>query len=158
MKQKDSVYSAVSEAIDFEDGDDVNSAITTDQRKEVHAMVFDGLKSGEVDFSDQAKTKYSDDKLLNGYVSGLISNWLRKDPRMNGNTKYVAKNPGSRTGQGDPQIRELRKLLKIHQGTEKAEEIQGFIDSRVTELKAAKAKDIKVDFEHIPEELQNLVS
>lgn len=157
MKQKESVYEAVSSVVEIIAETNVNETITTQQRKEVHSIVFEGLRDGTVDFSDKAKEKYRDDKDLNGYVSGLISNWLRKDTRLNGNTKYTAKNPGSRTGQGDAQVRELRKLLKIHAGTDKEEEIQGFIDQRVEQLKLDKAKDISIDVSQIPKELRDLV-
>ena len=38
------------------------------------------------------------------YMIGLLNNHLRKDTRLNGGEKYVAKNPGSRAGQSNPQI------------------------------------------------------
>jgi len=44
----------------------------------------------------------ADDAKLRSYCSGLQSNWLRKDTRLNGGVKYVAKNPGSRAGSTDP--------------------------------------------------------
>lgn len=155
MKQREAVYKAVCDVTGTEDfGGAVE--LTKEQRESVHEQVMDGFNNGEIDFSDSAKAKYDTEAKLSGYVSGLISNWLRKDKRLNGNTTYQPKNPGSRTGQGDPQIRELRKLLKIHSGTPKESEIQAFIDTRVAQIASEKVKNVEIDYSMLPPELQDL--
>ena len=155
MKQREAVFTAV---CDVTGESTFESAIelTKEDRESVHSNVFDVFKAGDVDFKDAAKEKYNTDSLLNGYISGLISNWLRKDSRLNGNTKYVPKNPGSRAGQGDSMIRELRKLLKIHTGKPKQKEIESYIATRLTEIQATKAKAVSIDYSQLPPELQDL--
>lgn len=156
MKQRESVFNAVCDVTgesSFSQAVELNS----DQRKEVISMITAQIMNNEVDFSEAAYEKYDTEQKKRGYVSGLVSNWLRKDKRLNGNTTYEPANPGSRTGQGDPQLRELRKLLKLHKGTNDEAKIQSFIDARVATIKAEKAKDIEIDSDILPEELQGLV-
>ena len=157
MKQKEAVFMVMCTVLGMETFSEAVT-LTDEQRKAVHTGVFDMFKNDEVSFSESARANYDTDSALNGYVSGVISNWIRKDKRLNGNTKYTPKHPGSRAGQGDPQIKELRKLLKIHTGQPKEEEIQGYIDRRLGELKVEKTKSVSIDVEQIPEELRDLVT
>ena len=91
------------------------------------------------------------------YIIGLLNNHLRKDTRLNGGDKYIAKNPGSRAGQGDPQIKASRQLLKtLVEGSAEYEKVTAFINTKVAANKAAKAT-IEIDTEALPEELRNLV-
>jgi len=73
-------------------------------------------------------------------VSGLISNWVRKDKRLNGNVSYVAKNPGSRAGASDEQLKTLRALKKQFAGTDKESIIEAQITKRVSEIRSEKTK------------------
>ena len=72
----------------------------------------------------------------------MLSNWLRKDKRLNGNVQYVAKNPGSRAGSTDPQIKAMRVLLSTQEDPTKRAEIQAFIDKRLAEIKPAKVTEL----------------
>ena len=119
MNQREAVYTATKSvltdaAVKFEDGNNINTVMTEDFRKRVHAIVIESFKSGAVEFkaTPSNDAKLANDSELSSYVSGLISNWYRKDKRFNGNTQYTAKNPGSRAGQGDPQLKALRQLAK----------------------------------------------
>ena len=62
--------------------------------------------------SEKGKLKNNTEKLMKSYVSGLVNNWIRKYKPFNQGVKYEIKNPGSRKGSGDEQVREMRKLLK----------------------------------------------
>ena len=157
MKQREAVFMAVCE-VTGEHNFDSAVTLTSEQRKFANEFIATKIAEGEVDFSDSAKIKYSTPEKIATYVSGLISNWLRKDKRLNGNVAYVPANPGSRAGQGDPQLKELRKLFKMHEGTQQGEEIQSYIDDRLIALQALKTKSIKIDASQIPEELQGLIS
>ena len=156
MKQSDAVFTAVCN-ITGQESFDSPVELSKEQRQEIHETILEGFKSGTVNLSDDARKKYNTDSSISGYTSGLISNWLRKDKRLNGGVNYVPKNPGSRAGQGDPMIRELRKLKKLHTGTEKEVEIDGYINARLTELKVSKAKEININTDLIPEALRDLV-
>jgi hypothetical protein len=83
----------------------------------------------------------------------LVNNWVRKDTRLNGGTKYIPTNPGSRTGSGDEKLKNLRILLTMVPDDVKPA-VQVEIDKRVEELKP-KAQDINLEM--IPENLRHLV-
>ena len=77
--------------------------------------------------------------------------WLRKDTRLNGGTKYEAKNPGSRRGSADAQVVALRKLQAMQSDPAKVTEIQTYIDKRLAEIAP---KPDPIDVEAIPAELR----
>ena len=163
MNQRAAVYAAVTSvltdnSITFEDGMNVTEFLTKEMRESVHAIVVEGFRSARVEFEDTSsnKEKLASESKLNAYVSGLISNWIRKDKRLNGNVSYVPKNPGSRAGQGDDQLKTLRQLKKQFAGTPKEREIDAFIARRVEELHVAKASSTKLTTEQlstVPSEL-----
>jgi hypothetical protein len=163
MNQREAVYTATKSVlkdagIAFEDGNNINSVMTDDFRKRIHAIVVSAFTEGTVEFkatpSNDAKLENPSE--LSSYVSGLISNWFRKDKRFNGNTTYSAKNPGSRAGQGDPQLKALRQLAKQFAGVdaEKAAEINAHIEARIKAVGAAKAKKVDIDLTQIPADLK----
>jgi hypothetical protein len=147
MSQKEAVYQAVTNVCGVTD-----SAYepTREQRASVNQILFEGFRSGGI----QCETEFNDAE-LKSYVSGLQSNWLRKDTRLNGGVKYVAKNPGSRTGSTDPQIKALRILMSTKTDPSEVAEIQAFIDKRLAELKPAKSVTLNV--EDVPAELRHLI-
>jgi hypothetical protein len=124
-----------------------------EQLKEIYEMVTDDIVAGNVNFSDDAKAKYNTrDLIRKDYVPGMVSNWIRKDLRLNGGEKYETKNPGSRAGQGDEQLKNLKALKAQH--PEHAESIDVEIAKRVLELGLAKKKTVEVDYDLIPAELR----
>ena len=161
MKQREAVYSAIAEFYDFVEGEPVS--LTKEQRTNVIDSVTEGLANGTVDFSDEAKTKYNTSALIRVYVSGLVNNWLRKDPRLNGSQKYEPKNPGSRSNNADDQLkarRILRKQLVVSNETDKVAEVDAAIATRLSELKQAKkptAKVEDVDLSSVPDDLKEML-
>lgn len=154
MNQKTAVYNAITSVlkengVDFEDGMDVGPLMTRELRAQVNQILFEGFKNEEIEIDGTRS-----DSELKSYVSGLQSNWIRKDKRLNGDTKYVAKNPGSRAGQGDPQLRAMRNLLKLATTDEDRAEIQEHIEQRMAAIAAEKAKSLEIDFTHIPAALR----
>ena len=148
MTQKEAVFQAVTNVCGVQDE---AYEPTKEQRASINQILFEGFRAGSIDLDREY-----DDKSLRTYVSGLQSNWLRKDPRLNGNTKYVAKNPGSRRGSTDPQVQALRKLQSIQTDPDKVAEIQLYIDKQLAEI--APAKTVTVDVEALPVELRHLVN
>jgi len=130
VNQKEAVFNAVTNVCESDDG--VYNP-TKEQRAQVNMILFQGFRDGTIELDRE----YTDSE-LKSYVSGLQSNWLRKDKRLNGGTQYVAKNPGSRTGSADPQIKAMRLLLSTKTDQSERAEIQAFIDKRVSEVKPAK--------------------
>lgn len=114
MNQKDAVFLAIKElkrgAVDTE----TPVTLTKQEKKVVEQKLFEGFKKGRVAYNHEMP---SDDKLAL-YISGLVSNWLRKDKRLNGQRNYVPQRPGSRTtpqqlntsGIDQEQLEALRRL------------------------------------------------
>lgn len=125
--------------------------LTKDERGLVHQMVCEGFRSGTIEFENTPANaeKLASDSKLSAYVSGLISNWLRKDTRLNGGEKYEIQNPGSRAGQSDEQMKTLRALKKQFAGTDKEVVIDRQIEVRKSELASAKAKSVELTQEQI---------
>lgn len=152
--QKEVVFAAVTSIIgaEFSEGMDAGAYFKShpEAKKELQATVVAAFANGECEIKSPQEN-------MNTYCSGLISNHLRKDTRINGGEKYQAANPGSRAGQGDPQIKEARKLLKTFaEGSAEATQCQAFIDSKVAAAKAERAT-VAIDVDALPEELKGLV-
>lgn len=149
MSQKEAVFQAVKNVC----GDQESYAPSKEQRAQINQILFTGFREGRIEL----EREFSDSD-LKAYVSGLQSNWLRKDKRLNGGVSYVAKNPGSRAGSGDPQLKAMRALLTTVETEEDRVEIQGHIDARLTELNKAKVKKVTIDFSALPADLASKFS
>lgn len=144
--QKEAVFQAMVNVVGTQEE---AYAPTKEQRAQVNNILFEGFRNGTIELD---KSDMSDSK-LKSYVSGLQSNWLRKDTRLNGGTKYVAKNPGSRAGSGDASLKAMRTLLASVKTDEERAEIQGYIDIRLSEISASKAKTVTIDYSVLPADL-----
>jgi len=149
MKQKDAVYTAVINLMGKIDGVYTPSK---EQRSTLIEVIVTGIKSGDIEFGKTDQT----DVQIRAYSSGLLSNWLKKDVRLNGGTKHVVKNPGSRAGSKDPQIVEMRKLRALMVGAGKdVSAIDQAIAKRVGELKPKTT--VTINAELLPESLRDLM-
>lgn len=144
MSQKEAVYVAVVSVTGYTGEGPCEP--TREQRAQVNMVLFEGFRAGRIELD----TEFTDQQ-LKSYVSGLQSNWLRKDKRLNGGVTYQAKNPGSRAGSGDPQLKALRALMSTLTEESDRAEVQSHIDARVAEI--AKTKAPTVDFSQLPAEL-----
>ena len=129
VSQKEAVYTAVSavlqqNGITIEPGTNVASLMTRELRAQVNQRLFDAFRSGSV----QLDSTYTDTE-LRAYVSGLQSNWLRKDARFNSGGKVSSKKTT------DPQLKALYGLIKSAPQADHAE-IQGYINTRLAEISA----------------------
>lgn len=145
MTQKEAVFQAICNVTGFT-GDGVLE-ISKEQRGQVNAILFEGFRSGHIELDKE----YSDSD-LKSYVSGLQSNWIRKDKRLNGGVQYTAKNPGSRAGSTDPQLKAMKALLSTLTEPADREEVQKHIDAKIAEINASKVEK-KVDFSALPADL-----
>jgi len=149
LNQKEAVYNAVKKVTgkDHNEGDVLT--LTKDQKSEVRSLLVTSFENNEVELKSA-----QDD--IKKYVNSLLNNWLRKDKRFNGGETYVIKNKGSRTGQSDAMVKNLRLLLKKDTLTESERtDIQEAINTRLDEI--APTKKIEVDANVIPAELQHLL-
>lgn len=154
VNQKEGVFAAVmsvlsNAGITFTEGMIVKNSMTKELRAQVNQILFTGFRAGTIEMDGE-----KNDSDLKQYVSGLQSNWLNKDKRLNGGVQYAAKNPGSRTGSTDAQVKALRALLA--QTTDEAEkiEVQGYLDARLKEIGISKAKTTEVNIDDLPEALR----
>ena len=162
VTQKEGVFHAVlalceESGLTFEQGQKFTP--TKDQRKVLVSMIAEAIYAGEIQMSDEAKSKYDTiEKLKTDYVNGLLTNWLNKDTRLNGGEKHAIKNPGSRAGQGNPALKELSKLKVVNEGNEEA---LAAIDEEIARVKAETAKTktakIIIDETRVPESLKKFI-
>jgi hypothetical protein len=155
LSQKEGVFQAIVELFNFSGKGKFTP--TKDQRKQIVEMVTAGIMDGNIEFSEEAQAKYPTSKDVSGYVTGMVSNWLRKDTRLNDSETYVAKNPGSRTGSGDEMLKNLKALRTQLSDKDKIAKVDEAIENRKSELQAAKAKSVTINVDAIPEELRHLI-
>lgn len=144
MNQREAVYVTTMNVLadnnvnfDDEQAGGVEKVLTKDMRATVILTICQGFLAGEVEMSEDGKAKYfADEKKLKSYVNGLVSNWYRKDKRLNGGVKHEIKNPGSRAGAGDDQIKALKALRETKVGDAEAlAAIDAAIEARKSEIK-----------------------
>lgn len=159
MNQRNAVVSTIlsvleESGINYElNGSTSVSEVLTDSHKaKIRDILFLGFKQKQISYSADFQHKVDNDAELKKYVSGLLNNWIRKAPEFNSNTKYQAKNPGSRAGAGDEQVREMKKLLSATTDAKAKELIQQAIDNRLAEIKPT--KEVTINLESIPAELR----
>lgn len=158
ISQKDGVYNAVvafceENGIAFEDGMQVS--FDKDQRATVVEMLCAATEAGELEVKSASARQN-----LSSYWNGTLSNWLRKDLRLNGGVKHTIKNPGSRAGAGDAELKELKKLLAkvtLTGNQDHIEQVSQAIEARKAEIASSKVKDVEIDAEFLPEALRHLV-
>ena len=149
VNQKEAVYSAAI-SVGFEAGE-----LSSEMKQQIISILTAGFESGEVTMSDRARDKYiGNPKELKNYTSGLVNNHFRKDLRLNGGTKYVTKNPGSRAGNGDTILKNLKALRTTMIDADKIDQVDKAIYKRQEELKVEKSKTVEVDVDLIPAELR----
>ncbi len=147
LNQREGVYTAtlnvLAEAgINFDDGQPggVEAVVTKEHRAQIIGIVTSAILSGEVEMSAEGRAKYSDEAKMKGYVGGLVSNWFKKDKRLNGNVTHAISNPGSRAGAGDEQLKALKALRATRAEDPSAvAAIDAAIAERKAELAQAKA-------------------
>ena len=148
-KQKEAVFEAI---CSVKGTTSFSSAVTLekDERAKVISSLLSDFKAGNIEYGGDA----SDSTKLSSYTSGLVSNWLRKDKRLNGNTTYTPANPGTRTGSSDDGVKAMKQLLAVTDDPEAKAEIQAEIDKRIGELKPKP----EINVEALPEALRHLAS
>lgn len=156
FNQKEGVFQAVC-AVTEQDSFDSAVELTKEQRSSVIEIVTQGLMAGEIDFSDAARAKYDTEAKVKTYTNGLVSNWLRKDKRLNGGVKHQIKNPGSRAGAGDPILKNLKLFRSTLTEPDHIAAVDAEIEARQAALKTERAKKVDIDMSLIPDDLKDLI-
>lgn len=158
ISQKDAVYSVTIETlnennISFEEGIDcMSSVVDKDIRNTIVEKLLNLFENNKV-----IVNKQQEDSDLKRYVSGLVSNWAKKDDRLNGGVKHEIKNPGSKLGSTDPVIVELRKMLKEVKGTVYENDVKKELTRRMNEIKKKKMSTSNINASLIPDSLKHLI-
>jgi hypothetical protein len=155
-KQNDAVFAAVCQVLG-QDGFDGAVELSKDQRDSVISMVTTGIMSGSVDFSAEAKAKHDTEAKIKSYTTGMVSNHLRKDKRLNGGEKYQTKNPGSRAGSSDEQLKALRALKTTLTTSDDIQAVDKAIATRLAEIQITKTKTVEINVSALPEAFRHLV-
>ena len=150
MTQGELVYIAVRSVFTSNEAVPSTKSWTDDQLKRVHDRVLLGFVNGEVSKNSGG----NDEVALRKYIPGLVNNWVRKDTRLNGGTKYVPLNPGSRTGSGDETLKNLKLMLGMVSDPDAKVAVQAEIDKRI---EALKPKTVTLNIDAIPEALRHLI-
>ena len=139
----------------------LNDVLNDEDKKTAREHLCAGFHAGKISMSAEAQGKYVGNEVeMKKYVSGLLNNWIRKEPTFNNNFKnaggkYQAKNPGSRTGQTDETVKNLRLLLKTQTDPRVISEIEQAIADRIAEIKPETV--VIVNVEAIPEHLRKFI-
>lgn len=163
--QKQAVVDAVSSVLgsNFQPGSTVvKDVLSASELETVRNQIFDGIKNGNIQYNGET----SDDKKLRRYVNGMIQNHFRKAKELNGGSKYKPANPG--TGRRDPQLSNLKKLLKQYDENspefQKVTEAIATREAEISEEKKAAAAARKqeklassIDTSVLPPELANAI-
>jgi len=139
--QKEVVYATISAFMlesgkRFDNGDKIE--LSPEDRKTIVTMIVAAIDAGEMKFSPEALAKHNSPEKVRNYSTGLLSNWLRKDKKLNGGNQHSIKNPGSRIGQNDDLIKSLKRLRKTLTNQKEIEAINSELDLRVKQLKQQK--------------------
>ena len=163
MNQKEATFNAIvsvleESGIKYEPG--VKVDLNTDQRKTVTNMLVAGCMEGHIDMKEASRAKHDTVEKQYKYWYGTVKNWLDKDTRLNGGVKHQIKKPGSRAGQSDPQLKNMKALLIQVEaaGTpEQIEAVKNEIAKRQAEIAAEKAKKVEVNIDLLPDDLKGFV-
>lgn len=91
LTQREGVYIAVmrtlkSSGIEVKKGVAVQTLLTPEHREAIYKLLAQGFSEKRIALktSESNQKKMSDPKALQVYIIGLVNNWLRRDPRLNG--------------------------------------------------------------------------
>lgn len=150
-------------SIEFIEGTtDARSFLDEKSVSGIAEFITSQVMNKEVQFSENAWSKYDTRQKVYGYVKSMVKNHLKKSLKLNGGEPYRPTNPGSRTGQSNPEIKNLKACIaKLKSDGADAETIGKFesaLEAKVAEYKASKQPQVEVDESLLSDELKALLS
>lgn len=128
----------------------ITGELTKSEFAQVSEIVASEILNGEVTFSDEARVKYDTAEKILAYTRGMVNNWLRKAPELNGGYKYE---PSFKKGpQGDNELKALKLLAKQFPDNS---DVAAAIAEK--EAKISQQKAPKIDASLLPAHLRHLV-
>ena len=117
LTQREAVFQTVRSTLKTAFKNHAKVTLSDEQRKTVSESLMKDFKAGKIALKDtpanQAKLKSPE--LLKTYISGLINNWLRRDPRLNGK----GSNGPTQKGQEKPIKYDVSKQTPVNLSTRK---------------------------------------
>ncbi len=147
--QRQGVHAAIIAVLGKDHGKIDWDGLEKSKKEAIFAHLQKAFMAQEISFKGELTAE-----TVRKYIPGLVNNWVRKDPNLNGGGKYVPKNPGSRQGSGDDQLSALKGLRGTLTDAKAIAEVDAAIEKRKAEIKPA-PKVIKV--EALPPHLRHLV-
>lgn len=153
---------ALENNIEFTQGStDARSFINEEQIVSFTDLITSQIENGDVVFSENAKQKYSTLDKVKGYVKGMIKNHLNRSLKLNGGNPYVPANPGSRTGQSNPEVKNLRACINKLKSEGASEEVvaqfENALSLKIEEIKESKKPQVEIDSSLLSPELADLL-
>lgn len=155
MSQKEVVYQTIISYC-FNNGikrEGLLTELTKVQKLEVVGLMVELTKEGRVEVKSEKESKD-----LKKYWTGCVGNWLKKDMRLNGGSKYIPKTKkGPRVSD---EVKELKKLLaavELSGNEEVIDKVQLELARQLDKEAVEKEVDTAIDASKLPESLRHLV-
>jgi hypothetical protein len=94
LSQRDAVFQAIQrilrdDKVSFDGTSSVKPLLTEERLKRIYEDVAQGIRAKKVALKETPtnQQKLAEPALLQTYIVGLVNNWLRRDPRLNGSPK-----------------------------------------------------------------------
>jgi hypothetical protein len=150
LSQKEAVFNTVTQVLQehnvlFEKGMVAKTLLTPEMKKSIVDILVCGFTTKQIQLDKEVA-----ESNLTTYTRGLVSNWLNKDNRLNGDHKYVPSQNVKTSG--NQMLDETMKLLRVVKGTFLEKDVRRVMDS----LKKPSAAS-KLDASLIPEHLRHLL-
>ena len=158
MNQKEAVVKFIKEILgsNFDATRSASEQLTKEQRTQVNTKVYNGIVNGEIAYNKDI----TDTTTVKRYVSGMVSNHIRKAKELNGGTPYAPATKGR--GTRDSELSALNTLLsKYDEGTTEYNDVMTHINQRKVEIsseRSAKRTAKTLDVSFLPQDLQDLAS
>jgi len=91
MSQREAVFTSIfqilkNDKVNFDGNSLVKPHLTEERLKKVYDVLIENFKAKKVALKDTPSNqkKLADPSELRTYITGLVNNWIRRDPRLNG--------------------------------------------------------------------------
>lgn len=161
-KQKEAVVEAVITALgsNFVAGEtvvgDIDASELKEYKKEARQIVFDGVLSGDINYTKDL----TDEKTIRKYANNVVDNYIRRAKELNAGQSYKPSKEGTKR---DLKLKALSALIstgKVVEGTEDYNSVISSIASRkeeiVQERGSKSVKRTEINMDSLPPHLQEL--
>lgn len=160
IQQKQAVYEASmyvlkENNINFKEGvDTLVDILNKEMRAKIVYILMESFKMGKIVLNKPKST----DTELKKYTNSIISNWAKKDIRLNGGIKYERNNDISiRSDNVLSELNKFLKQIKLAGDPYTEERIKIEINNRKEALRMEQLSNMKVDENFVPDNIKHLI-